>query len=649
MLPIAALPLAAMLSLAMQPLSTPNLIANPGFEAKGANGMPSAWSSWGEVWQPDSTIKASGQVSARYRNSDPNRYVLMSQPVAAQAGRRYRLQCRIKTDDIQGDETGATMCIEWSDAKGAYLGGDYPAGFKGTNDWRTLDVVSQRIPAAAAHVTATVYVRKGMTGTAWFDDVSVVEEPDPAFQGTIGVPGYRGVMAGDGPMPVVVRGWMGADEAHPLSARKLVAEIVRDGTSKALVHREVAAPAKPEVEVSLPTASLPDGRYTVRVQVLAKGVPTALAEQTAPLVRQKAAPKVRVFLRPDGVALLDGKPFFPIGVYEGASPSDPASLERLREIAAMGFNCVMNYGINSGSLDQIRKYLDTAESLHLKVIYSLKDVYEGSTWPVKQVGEWKGDEAIVKGVVRTFRDHPAILAWYLNDELALSWHDRLVRNYRWVRELDPNHPAWVVLYQVNDLDGYGDTTDVMGVDPYPLPNAPLTMVSDWTKRAAGMGMPIWIVPQLHDIALYEPKEKSHPPSLDEMRAMTWQALAHGANGLVFYSFFDLKRGAKFEARREDVKKIVAEVKRAVPWLIGAKRGQPRVQSGLITQQWVGKTDGLFVSINPTYQPIEAEVELSAGFERATPLFDPDPPRGEPKAGPGTWKPLEVQIDRLHNR
>lgn len=597
----------------------PNLVANPGFETMDANGRPAAWNGWGGAWSLDADVRASGNASARWRNADPNRYQLLTQPIAAVPGKRYRIRCRVRTEDIRGDGSGATMCLEWADAKGAYVGGFYPTGFTGTHDWRVLEEVSSRIPADAARVTATVYVRKGMTGTAWFDDVSVTAEPDPPFEGAISVPGYRGVVVGRASAPVVVRGWMGSNEAHPLVARRLVAEIVREADGKALVRREITEPAKPEVDLALPTASLPNGRYVVRLRVYAKGVAAPLAERTAPMTLQSATPKVRVFLRPDGAALLDGKPFFPVGVYEGASPSDPASLGRLREIAAMGFNCVMNYSINSGSLDQIRRYLDTAHSLGLKVIYSLKDVYEGSAWSVKQVGDWKGDEAIVKGVVRTFRGHPAILAWYLNDELPLAWHDRLARNYRWVRELDPNHPAWVVLFQVNELEGYGDTTDIMGVDPYPLPTAPLTMVSDWTRRAAAVGMPLWVVPQLHDIALYDPTQKPHPPSLEEMRCMTWQALEHGANGLVFYSFFDLKRGANYEARREDVKKVVAEVNRAAPWLLDAKRGAASVRRGLIIQTWTTRSSEITVIINPTRQPIDV--------------------------GPTSFAPLQVQIDR----
>ena len=55
----------------------------------------------------------------------------------------------------------------------------------------------------------------------------------------------------------------------------------------------------------------------------------------------------------------------------------------------------------------------------LKILYSIKDVYAGTRWYHEPVLGFRGEENIVTNIVQTFRGHPAVLGWYLNDELPL--------------------------------------------------------------------------------------------------------------------------------------------------------------------------------------------------------------------------------------
>jgi|EP01046_Picozoa_sp_COSAG06_P023724 hypothetical protein len=44
-----------------------------------------------------------------------------------------------------------------------------------------------------------------------------------------------------------------------------------------------------------------------------------------------------------------------------------------------------------------------------------------------------------------FKDHPALVAWYTNDELpATTYRPQLLTHQQWVVEGDPNHPTWQV-------------------------------------------------------------------------------------------------------------------------------------------------------------------------------------------------------------
>ncbi len=340
----------------------------------------------------------------------------------------------------------------------------------------------------------------------------------------------------------------------------------------------------------------------------------------------------KVHINDSNITVVDGKPFFPLGLYTGSGPMSDGTIEVLDEIADSPFNTIMNYGINSGNIEQIRKYLDAVNQRGLKIIYSIKDFYEGTPYYPRKLGLYEGEEAITRGVIREFRDHPAILAWYLNDELPRKYIPRLTERYKLVKRLDPNHPTWIVLYQVNELKHYLDTTDVLGTDPYPVPDRPISMVGEWTKmtrKAAGNSRAIWMVPQVHNLSIYRTdgaKNADASPTFDEMRCMAYQCLVYGANGLILYSFFDLKRDPLgFESRWADVRKLGEEIKNLTPVLLSTDK-PPKVQlaSGskhihYSTKRYNGKLYILAVNISREEQ--DAEFIISGEIKKAEVLFE----------------------------
>jgi hypothetical protein len=78
------------------------------------------------------------------------------------------------------------------------------------------------------------------------------------------------------------------------------------------------------------------------------------------------------------------------------------------------------------------------------------------------------EEVFVKAQMLKYRSHPALLGWYINDELKPEWVPDLEAHYQWTKETDPNHPAWSVLFEANELRSYMRTFDVVGSDPYPI-------------------------------------------------------------------------------------------------------------------------------------------------------------------------------------
>jgi hypothetical protein len=210
---------------------------------------------------------------------------------------------------------------------------------------------------------------------------------------------------------------------------------------------------------------------------------------------------------------------------------------------------------------------------------------------------FRGDDAIVRGVVGAFKEHPALLGWYLNDELPLSMRNRLDARQRLVRQLDPNHPTWAVLYQVDEFYGYLNSADVLGADPYPVNKRPVTMAADWTRKCTAVSdghRPLWMVPQAFDWGSYHKEQaaKSRPPTLDEELVMTYLCLINGAHGLIYYCYHDLLRDPRgFDARWTDMLVVGNEVKQLFPALLSAaKTPKLDVNASSLVVEFVARAD-----------------------------------------------------------
>ena len=103
----------------------PNLVKNAGFEDVDENGGVKLWRGNTAVYKVVDGGRNGGKCMS-FTNDDPNNYKMCSIPVDCEPGAMYEFSCWVKTEDIKGDDTGATICIESSGEKneqGGYLGG----------------------------------------------------------------------------------------------------------------------------------------------------------------------------------------------------------------------------------------------------------------------------------------------------------------------------------------------------------------------------------------------------------------------------------------------------------------------------------------------------------------------------------------------
>jgi hypothetical protein len=620
-----------------------DLPKNAGFEKAADSGVAVDWSGPATVYNRDTAVHRSGDASLKYVNADPAVYVLCSQPVELAQGKMYEISAWVKTQDITGEESGATICVEWYDAAGKWAGGCYPQGVKGTADWTLVKGVTPRIPPEAAKCSLSCYVRQGMTGTAWWDDVSVVPHAERPFASVLVSPNYRSQVLGPNPDPIRIRCFINLTD-YPLQLGDVLLawRVVNAADQAAVVEGEMGSIKDVTADVVIDGQSLSAGRYSVEVVLKPKRGGDVLAVDTWSVSRVLENPQRTACIDGHNRLILNGEPFFPLGMYWGG-----VKAEELDIYAQSAFNCLMPYA------ELTKDMLDLAEARGLKIIASVKNSYFGTDASAPGIKSQDDELPYVKSYVEALRDHPALLAWYINDELPLDMLDHLSAHRQWIEDLDPNHPAWVVLYQVDQIREYLPSYDVIGTDPYPIPERPPATAGDYARKMSAAlcgSRAMWQVPQVFNWANYRKteaeKSKSRPPSLEEMRSMAWQSIAEGATGIVFYSWFDLRRdpATPFDEQWMKVKTVALEIKEMIPVLLSVE-SPPKV--AVETAPWlnslVKQRDGVTyaVLVNNGAEAQTARLTLPSAPESITSY-----PDGKPFAVSGEGKAVELAMEPL---
>lgn len=244
----------------------------------------------------------------------------------------------------------------------------------------------------------------------------------------------------------------------------------------------------------------------------------------------------------DGYLVVGGKRFFPIGHTEttGRGGFD----FEFREFAAAGFNTV--------SLQATPAILDAAQKHGIKILRSLPLAIAGKT-PEQRAAM----RELLKRDIELQSSHPALLGYFGADEPA--WigvpFDGLKEVYELTRSVDPWHPSWIneapIVTNLRDLRRNSQAADIGGIDIYPVPEGGahgsleedrgLTAVGKFTdicRRVVDHRKPVWMVlqafawGQCHNPEL--PPEQAVYPTWEQSRFMAYNAITHGATGIIYH-------------------------------------------------------------------------------------------------------------------
>jgi hypothetical protein len=282
------------------------------------------------------------------------------------------------------------------------------------------------------------------------------------------------------------------------------------------------------------------------------GAQAAMSEQAQPGDAGLGTGQARhVTIDAEGVCHIDGKPFLPMGFYlKGEAPS----LKTIGEPQYFEHYNVAVMDANPSRPKDSRCGLDLAAHIGVFAMLNVR-VY------------LMGDEADYDGLrdrVISLRDEPALLAWNIADEPTLEgdYPERIRRGYQLIKEVDPNHPVYIVTTRPEDCSRLAGMADVIGMDPYPVgnpwaregpyPDAPLITTADWTdaavEAARANGQAVWMVPQAFgwdEIGENRKRGGSQgyrlAPTTVELSNMMYQCFIHDTNGILWFGYLHARR------------------------------------------------------------------------------------------------------------
>jgi hypothetical protein len=238
-----------------------------------------------------------------------------------------------------------------------------------------------------------------------------------------------------------------------------------------------------------------------------------------------------------GVIQVNGKPFFPIGIW--VYDINPTVMHECNE---RRFNTIVGNGFGPGAMDQI-----AAQGM-MAIPFSTNEFLEKSI------------------------NHPALLLWYLTDEPEGHNMDpaALKVEYDRVKKLDANHPFGIDMYLLAAISKYKEGNDYTMTDVYPVTknrDVPLRNVGIHMDEARRVHGATW--PHLAFIQTFGGPNtdggKWAQPTPAEVRCMTFIALAHRANGILYFSYWP-----QAPETWQSIGQLNRDLYKIVPWLIAPK-------------------------------------------------------------------------------
>jgi hypothetical protein len=329
------------------------------------------------------------------------------------------------------------------------------------------------------------------------------------------------------------------------------------------------------------------------------------------------------------------KSFLPIGLYHAVHGDLHGRKYQFADYVKAGFN-----------------------SAHLWEGQHLKDVADAAKDAgIQLIIHWPTDDE-----VKTYRDHPAVLGWYLDEEpIGQHWHvegkpmekfyEEFLHRRDAIHKLDATHPvfaldtAWIIPPATEWWTKWNSAGDVSAHDNYPLTPQRQNTIS----HAQGLPESIALAVKINDqkkpvwacLQAFEHYDNRFPfsmPTVGQFRAMTYAAFIHGATGVIDFALDSyVTRGGACVGIAPDPQISYG------PAVWGATREQVRASREL----WAAATalNAELRRLTPALLSPTAKVEYHVALDSAWPAITKEPIRTLLKTEPsGKLVLLVVNVD-----
>lgn len=366
---------------------------------------------------------------------------------------------------------------------------------------------------------------------------------------------------------------------------------------------------------------------------------------------------------PDGFLRVDGKPEFPIGLYNSGHDA---------EMAKAGFNVTHNYAITTGDATNavnpndahLQKLLDQSWANGMRMMVEL---------PRKAIE--KGQWAQVRHRIEAFRHHPGLLCWGSEERVArgLAKPANIATLYALVKQLDPDHPLVlgdsadvISKFKTDRSNFFPDGSMDIGIwwwYPIPLQAATNNALEGSEATTGMMELPSWLVtthskkPLWIAIQAYKkPHEGGRFPTPEEYRCQAYLSIIHGVKGIFFYGGSGLGKAAGLfnkpaESHWDYVKQLAGELRDFSP-VIMAPSAAEKLQltpSGSPVDFTTRELDGkaYLIAANKSGQSQKArwQGDLLRG-KKAVTLFEDHPVQVDGDSLSDTFPPYAAHVYRL---
>ncbi|MFH0965280.1 MAG: hypothetical protein V2A58_14865, partial [Planctomycetota bacterium] len=273
--------------------------------------------------------------------------------------------------------------------------------------------------------------------------------------------------------------------------------------------------------------------------------------------------------------------------------------------------------------------------------------------------------------------HAELLAYKIDEPSGQEGYDRCKSMWEGLLVSGHKRPAFWVLNSPDAARTLGGVADGIGIDCYPIPSRPLVQVAKYVDRTHQMldyKKPVWFVVQAFDWRLLQPpfgpfakigKKKEEvmktipedfvfTPTPQQIRCMTYLALTHDVQGILWWSLcwdYKVVSIVDFPEDWEALLELGGEVRHLSEMLLSTEHVEIGGDAEELGVHVLGKMlEGTLyvIAVNPNEElPVAPTFRLPAGsYSKVNVLFEN---RGMKLAGEtfqDLLKPLDVHVYRI---